>query len=248
MRHVVRRLHRLLRRVRRRVEPGDRVDRPHQREQRHRPEAARRRPDAAARRAAVVGEGEQAAELERRRAVQHRDRQQQRDDEDQPAAEVGEQRRHADPEVVQQRVRQRDQRDARDLVARAEVRRIDPEHRPDEPHEQVVRADVDGGGDEHEARQVEPGGRPAPPLAAEDRAPVIEPAGGRKRGRDLGHAQRDDQRERDADAARRCRPRRRRPRETPSWNEVMPPARMQMVENEIAKFENAPMRRRSSCA
>ena len=35
---------------------------------------------------------------------------------------------------------------------------------------------------------------------------------------------------------------------TPSCSEVMPPARMQIVENEIAKFENAPIRRRSSWA
>ena len=34
----------------------------------------------------------------------------------------------------------------------------------------------------------------------------------------------------------------------PTWNEVMPPARMQMIEKEIAKFENPPMRRVNSCA
>ncbi len=35
---------------------------------------------------------------------------------------------------------------------------------------------------------------------------------------------------------------------TPSCSEVTPPARMQMIENEIAKFEKPLMRRRSSCA
>ena len=35
---------------------------------------------------------------------------------------------------------------------------------------------------------------------------------------------------------------------TPSCNEVMPPARMQIVEKAMAKFENALIRRRSSCA
>ena len=34
----------------------------------------------------------------------------------------------------------------------------------------------------------------------------------------------------------------------PSWNEVMPPARMQMMENEMAKFENPLIRRDNSCA
>jgi hypothetical protein len=32
-----------------------------------------------------------------------------------------------------------------------------------------------------------------------------------------------------------------------SGKAVMPPARMQMIENEIAKFWNSPMRRDSSC-
>ena len=31
-------------------------------------------------------------------------------------------------------------------------------------------------------------------------------------------------------------------------SELMPPARMQMIEKEIAKFENRPSRRESSCA
>ena len=34
----------------------------------------------------------------------------------------------------------------------------------------------------------------------------------------------------------------------PRWKEVMPPARMQMIEKEMAKFENPLIRRRSSCA
>ena len=38
------------------------------------------------------------------------------------------------------------------------------------------------------------------------------------------------------------------PVQKPTWNEVMPPARMQMMENEIAKLENPCMRRDSSCA
>ncbi len=35
---------------------------------------------------------------------------------------------------------------------------------------------------------------------------------------------------------------------SPAWNEVMPPARMQMMENEMAKFEKPLIRRDSSCA
>ena len=38
------------------------------------------------------------------------------------------------------------------------------------------------------------------------------------------------------------------PEQKPTWKEVMPPARMQMMESEIAKFENSDMRRDSSCA
>ena len=34
----------------------------------------------------------------------------------------------------------------------------------------------------------------------------------------------------------------------PTWNDVMPPAMMQMIENEIAKFEKPLMRRDSSWA
>ncbi|MFO0958428.1 MAG: hypothetical protein U0800_13520 [Isosphaeraceae bacterium] len=34
----------------------------------------------------------------------------------------------------------------------------------------------------------------------------------------------------------------------PRWNEVTPPARMQMIDIEMAKFENPPIRRASSCA
>jgi hypothetical protein len=35
--------------------------------------------------------------------------------------------------------------------------------------------------------------------------------------------------------------------ESPWWNEVTPPARMQMIDIEIAKLENAPIPRSSSC-
>ena len=38
------------------------------------------------------------------------------------------------------------------------------------------------------------------------------------------------------------------PEESATGKVVMPPARMQMIENEIAKFENPFMRRSSSCA
>src|SRR5262245_809143 len=36
--------------------------------------------------------------------------------------------------------------------------------------------------------------------------------------------------------------------QNPNWNDVMPPARMQMMESEMAKFENPPSTRASSCA
>ena len=105
-RDVVGGAHRLLGGVGRGVEPGHGVDRPHQRQQRHHRYAARGRPDAAARRPAVVGERDQPAEVQPRRAVHHRDGQHQRHHQDQPAAEVGQQRRQPDAEVIEQRVRQ----------------------------------------------------------------------------------------------------------------------------------------------
>jgi hypothetical protein len=175
-----------------------------------------------------------------------RDRQQQRDDGDEPPEKSVSRVVTRIPKWFSSACEHRDQRDARDLVARSSHAGSMPTIGPTKLTNRLVRADVDRRGDEHEAGQVEPRGRPAPALAAEDRAPVVEAAGGRKRRRDLGHAQRDDQRERDADrphdAGRRAAHRRH-----PSCSEVMPPASTQMVENEIAKFENAPMRRRSSC-
>ena len=96
-------------------------------------------------------------------------------------------------------MRRRDQRHADHLMGDGEPGRIDPQQRTDEVDEQAVGADVDRGRHEHEPAQVEPRRGPAPALAAEDRAPVIQAARGRERGRDLRHAQRDDQREAHAD-------------------------------------------------
>ena len=74
-------------------------------------------------------------------------------------------------------------------------------------------------------------------------------AAGRRIGRgDLAERGGDDQREDAADDPADGRPRSRRPVAMASGNEVMPPARMQMIEKEMAKFEKPLMRRASSWA
>ena len=74
---------------------------------------------------------------------------------------------------------------------------------------------------------------------------MIQPAGGRKRRRQLGHRQRDAQREQAAGG--QPSPMAAPPTlQNPCGNDVMPPARMQMIDSEMAKFENPLIRRSSS--
>ena len=122
-----------------------------------------------------------------------------------------------------------------------------PSNGPKCAEEEGPGADIDGAQHGDEAEQVEPGRHPAGEAVAEDRAPVIEAAGGRIGRGDLRHRDGEDQRDEaadqpadaDADAA---------DREVAWANELMPPERMQMIENEMAKFEKRLMPRASSWA
>ena len=109
------------------------------------------------------------------------------------------------------------------------------------------RADVDGAQYGDEAEQVEPGGQPAGEAVAQNGRPVIQAARRRVGGSDLRHGQG----EHGGDAQPNIQPM---PAPAPPIddvacaNELMPPDRMQMMENEIAKFENLHMLRDSSWA
>src|SRR5262245_2326183 len=59
----------------------------------------------------------------------------------------------------------------------------------------IVRAGVDGAHSGHNPNQVEPGADPTPASAAENAAPMIQPARGRKGGGHLGHGNGHHQRE-----------------------------------------------------
>ena len=78
------------------------------------------------------------------------------------------------------------QLDRRLPLVRAEAQGADGE---------LVGADVDRREHGHQAGQVEPGGEPAETAAAQDRGPVVEPAGGGKGRGDLRHRGRHGQRQ-----------------------------------------------------
>ena len=107
--------------------------------------------------------------------------------------------------------------------------------------EEVEGADVDGAEHGDEAEQVEPGREPAGEAVPEDRAPVVEAAGGRIGRGDLRQRQREDAR-RSRQPIGQPMPMAAPPAPAVAWpSELMPPDRMQMIENEIAKFEKRPI-------
>ena len=114
---------------------------------------------------------------------------------------------------------------------------LDAERRAEGADEEGPGADVDGAEHGDQAEQVEPGGDPAGAAVAEDRAPVIEAAGRRIGRADLRHGHGEDQARRSSRPASRCRCRCRPTPEVACASELMPPDRMQMIENEIAKLE-----------
>ncbi len=123
-----------------------------------------------------------------------------------------------------------------------------PKRRTESAEEEVEGADVDGAEHGDEAQKVEPSREPACEAVAEDRAPVIEAAGGRIGRRDLRQRQ-GEQARRSSTPTGQPMPMAAPPAPAVAWpSELMPPDRIQMIENEMAKFENACMRRESSCA
>ena len=131
-----------------------------------------------------------------RRVDEQRHHERDRHHEDEIARQVGDPARDPDAARIQDCLRDRDERDERRLVPPGQAVRADAEHRRDQRlEERIVGAEIDRGDHEDQAEQVEPCRHPPPFLPAEDRAPVIEAAGRRKRGRDLRHRHRDDQRE-----------------------------------------------------
>src|SRR3954447_1998058 len=76
---------------------------------------------------------------------------------------------------------------------------LDSERRTEGADEERPGADIDGAEHGDQAEQVEPGGHPAGAAIAEDRAPVIEAAGGWIGRADLRHGDREGQRNEAAD-------------------------------------------------
>ena len=100
-----------------------------------------------------------------------------------------EERGHADPQQVQGRGR-REEDDVEEVDVLLRVRVVEPE--VEERRPERGEAVPDGGGDGDLPDQVEPAGEPSPGRATELRRPVVEAAGGRERGGDLRHCERDD--------------------------------------------------------
>ncbi len=104
-------------------------------------------------------------------------------------------------EDVDQRVDEQDQEEQDERVMQgclhAPGREIDPEQVQAVERQGRVqerrRGVVDRRGHRHQADQVEPAGEPAPARAAELRRPVVDPARGRHRRRQLGHRERHQQ-------------------------------------------------------
>ena len=187
------------------------------------------RPNATARIAGVVGEGEETADVDAGCIGQHADGQDDRDDEDQIAAEVRQDRRGPDAHMVEQRLGAQDDRDGQclhpigaglDLVeeglgrVRDEVRGVPAQEvLADEGHEQdLPEPDIDRGDDEDQPQHVEPGRGPPEAASTQDRGPMIEARRPSDRPRRSGPSMRPRSAKRRKTAASRCRSRHRRRR------------------------------------
>ena len=102
-------------------------------------------------------------------------------------------------EVIEQGLRAGDQQHADRLSeerrARRHPLRVVPQPWPERPEHERTGPDVDRGQDGDQAREVEPGGHPAPAASAQDGGPVIQAAGGGEGRRDLSQRDRHDERE-----------------------------------------------------
>ena len=146
--------------------------------------------------------------------------------------------------MIEERLRYRDQADERHLRAEAGV---DAQGWREGACKERPGADVDGAEHGYEPEQIDPRREPAQPDTAEDRAPVIQAAGCRISRGDLRHAERkqDEMQQPIGQPIPMAAP----PAPAiPCPSELMPPDRMQMIEKEIAKFENPRIRLASSCA
>ena len=102
--------------------------------------------------------------------------------------------------MVEQRLADGDQGYRDHLLLEAPGGDVHAQHAgQDEVLEQQVGTDIDRRHDEDQAQEVDPGAHPAKAAAAQDRGPVIEPAGGRVGRGDLRDRAADDQREQTAD-------------------------------------------------
>jgi hypothetical protein len=122
----------------------------------------------------------------------------------------------------------------------------DVQLRAEGAEEEVVGTDVDRAEHGDEAQQVEPGREPAREAIAENGAPVIQAAGGRKA---EALRQRKGKHTRNETPSGQPRPIAAPPAPEVAWpSELMPPDRMQMIENEMAKLEKRLIDRSSSWA
>ena len=169
---------------------------------------------------------------------------------DQITAEVGQFGGDLDTIVIEKCLDSQDNRHEDELVPEAKPGNIHAKRCAEEQilEEDRVEQHIHRGNHADQTNQVEPGSRPAPGFSTEMGTPVIQTARRREGGCDLPHAKSNGH----------CQRRRRstRSRTAPpgpaalkaAGKAEMPPARIQMIENEIAKFENPLMRRASSWA
>ena len=121
---------------------------------------------------------------------------------DDVAGDVGQESRDLDSKVVEQGLSDGDDRDERhDLEIRARPKRNGSircgraEQGAKSALKEVGRADVDRAQNGDQAQQVQPGCKPAPEPAAQDRGPVVKPARCREGRGDLRHGKREHPRQ-----------------------------------------------------
>src|SRR5262249_40399433 len=155
---------------------GNRVDRQQQPEREY-PAVGNGGPHIAAGFAGIVLEGEQPAEIPAVRREQADDADQDRAAEDPPSRESGGLGGEVYAPVVDERVAAGDD-DQEDRLGGQVV--LDTQRRAEGADEERPGSDIDGAEHRDEAEKVEPRSHPAGAAISQDRAPVIEAAGGRE--------------------------------------------------------------------
>ena len=187
-RNVLGGLDRFFRGVGRSVVAGQGVDRQQQAKQEQAEDRCGFRPDIASCRPGIVRESPQPAEIMARRVEEQDQGEQHRSAQDQVARKVGQSGGGPDPQVVDQRMAGGHQSDDQHLGG---IAVFYPQAWPERADQEIVGADIDCRKHRDQPQQVHPGGKPAPEPAAQDRAPVIKPAGSRVGRSDLCHAKRE---------------------------------------------------------